>query len=403
MSHSPTHSSSARCAWLPAQQSTPADIRGTFAFQASGFFIADAEVDTLVTRAALDDPFKQNYGYDRSVGVEDMLWGEYVDWLAEVAPEHVAHHISENWWGQKTHRGTKFGDSPPATRVFHPQVSDFFESHMPAELHPSRFIVDRTCDFIRNNADGPFYAHCSPPPIEPGQFPAPLRGNAERGIKRMHEFPDELWRWARANYYGMISNLDSCVGRLLDTLGDLDIRDNTIIVFVSDHGEFVGGCRFLYKGSLIHDDLMKAPLVFSWPKKIRKGQTVDALVQEIDIYPTLLSMIGVPISTGVQGRDLTDLIDGPSESGYDHVFCELDDLPDQHNIDSVAVRTEEWKLNYFVGTQNGMLFNLFDDPGETHNRFDDPSCAEARQKMMALLADSYHAMKDPLPVRLRGA
>lgn len=418
-----------------------------------GWFLADAGLDTPAMRAAVEE--MPNYGFDESVGVEDMLWGYYVDWLAERAPELVTQHVCENWWNGIVRDGVEYGTSPPARRMFHPTVGDFFDSPIPAELHPSRFIVDRSIDFIRRHAEEPFFVHCSfvdphhpfnapqpyasmyspaempiPPQPEFGDLPQRLRGRAGSDITRHNSFPDELWQWARANYFGMVSNLDACIGLLMEELGRLGIRDNTIVIFTSDHGEFVGGHRLLYKGSLIYDDLMRVPLIIDAPELRPHGTVVDELVQEVDIFPTIMSLLGLPIHAGVQGHDLVPLLTGDPRAGatgppwghrpplgrpwsesevadpmhpYEATFCELDDLKDAHYVDSVAVRTREWKLNLFPGSDAGMLFNLSDDPEESHNLFGDPGYANVRQELAEQIVARYHRMKDPLPVRLSGA
>ena len=421
-------------------------------------FLGAAGVDSPWARLAAEDPMKKSYGFDESIGVEDSLWGHWLDWLERESPEYVPHAVAENWGPGRA--GIKYGANPPATRMFHPTVGDFFDSHIPAELSASRYIVDRSIDFIRRNANKPFFVHCSfvdphhpfnapepysrmydpadmvtPRAADREQFPSSLRGKAGEDITRMHGFSDDLWRWARANYYGMVSNIDDCVGRLVTTLDELGLRDNTVIVFIADHGEYVGGHRLLYKGSYLFDDIMRVPFIINGPGV--GGVQVDDLVQEIDVYPTIMSFVGLPIHAGVQGHDLTSLISGrgvhdtsgeqPQRNvppwgelpengvpgaeqpvhmaapGYDRVYCETDDLPDPHYVASVAVRTREWKLNYFPHSGSGMMFNLKDDPEETINLYNDPGYAERQRELTGELLDMYDVMKDPLPHRLTQA
>ena len=416
-------------------------------------FLAAAGVDTPWVRMAAEDQAKKSYGFDESIGVEDSLWGHWLDWIESESPEHVPVAVAENWGPGRA--DTKYGKVPPATRMFHPTVGDFFDSHIPAELSASRFITDRSIDFIKRNAEVPFFVHCSfvdphhpfnapdpysrmydpldmvvPPAADQSQFPTPLRGKAGQDVTRMHGFSDELWCWARANYYGMVSNIDDCVGRLVASLDELGVRENTIIVFIADHGEYVGGHRLLYKGSYLFDDIMRVPFIINGPGVGPDRIVVDDLVQEIDVYPTLMSLSGHPIHPGVQGHDLASLIGGGGQGqdgvppwgelpergipgpeqpvhaaapGYDRVYCEADDLPDPHYVATAAVRTREWKLNYFPHSTTGMMFNLTDDPEETHNLFDDPGYAGRRHELMCELLDMNDVMKDPLPHRLSQA
>ena len=113
-----------------------------------GVFLAPAGVLSAATRAAVEDPFKKHYGFDCRYPVADNNWGHYLEWLTEVSPGHVKHHVAENWG--RPREGVKFGDSPPATRIHHTLVSDFFDSHVPPELHPSCFIVEKAAEFLPN-------------------------------------------------------------------------------------------------------------------------------------------------------------------------------------------------------------------------------------------------------------
>lgn len=433
-------------------------------------FLDAAGIGTPYARLAAEDPHKRGYGFDESVGVEDALWGHYFDWIEKEAPDLLPYAATENWGIGRA--GYTFG-MEPTQRVFLPFVSDLIDSAIPSELSASRFIVNKANDFIRRNADAPFFMHCSfvdphhpfnapapfnrmyrpedmeiPPPEEAGRYPKHFRGSTQEHVDQMHGFPNELWQWARSNYYGMISNIDDCVGRMMATLEELGIRDNTIIIFTADHGEFAGGHRLLYKPPLLFDDIMRTTLIFNWPgaatsgspmdagARLAGGQVIDDLVQEIDIYPTLMSMLGLSVHGGVQGHDLSSLMAGPEGApgrapdepagppwgdppasglpgakppfhtaapAYDRVYCEGDDLPSAQYVASAAVRTKDWKLIYYPHAHDGMMFNLTDDPAETMNLYEDPGYAARRNELTAELLDMYDVMKDPLPHRLTQA
>ena len=389
-------------------------------------FLEPTGILSAATKAASEDPFKQNYGFGTSVGINDNNWGRYLDWLREVAPEHVRHFVSENWG--LPHEGTAFG-RPPAKRLFHTLVSDLFDSHLPAEVHPSVFIVEKTLEFVRENRGQPFFAHVSfVDPHHPFNAPRPYRQmypvdemsvprefdrarcfppglpeGVAKVIEKRATYPPELFQWALANYYGMISHIDWCVGQLLGGLGELDALDNTLIVFVSDHGEYVGDHGLLYKGALLFDGLIRVPLVFTWGDELQSGRRVKAMVQSIDIYPTIMSLVALPIHPGVQGRDLSDVLRGGPEVGYERVTCELDDLPDRQYAAVYAIRSEDWKLTYFPRARTGMLFNLKDDPGELHNLYFDAAHSQVRHELTNDFLDHLYASKDPLPIRLSQA
>ena len=402
-------------------------------------FLAAAGIDTAAMRASGQDPSKRNYGFDVPKGVGDHTWGHYLEWLQHEAPEHVPHHVSENWGLGRG--GVKYGDSPPATRLFQPIVTDFFDSHLPAEVHPSAYIVRETLAFAKANqgsrsrhrSEGPggrpWFAHTSfvdphhpfnaPVPhnrlYAPAEMPVPPRLDREAcfpsglpspvqvRIDRMAQAGDDLWQWALANYYGMVSHIDWCIGMLLDGLAAQGQLDNTLIVFIADHGEYVGDHRLLYKGSLLFDGIMRVPLIVTWGDRLQAGRRVRSLVQEIDVYPTVMSLVGLPIHAGVQGKDLSPMLTGAAEFGYDRVACELDLLPDPQYQPSQAIRSRQWKLDYFPVARTGLLFNLEDDPGETRNLFHDPGCAAVREELLRDLIQHLYESKDPLPIRLSQA
>jgi arylsulfatase len=183
----------------------------------------------------------------------------------------------------------------------------------------------------------------------------------------------------------------------------LGLLDETLFVFTADHGEYVGDHRLLYKGSLLFDGIIRVPLVFAWGLRLRPGRRVGAMVQQIDVYPTLMSLLGLPIHAGVQGKDLSGTLRGGPEVGYDRVTCELDLLPDVQYQPSHAIRSREWKLDYFPVARTGLLFNLLDDPAETRNLFSEPSCAAVREGLLRDLLEHLYVTKDPLPIRLSQA
>ena len=201
----------------------------------------------------------------------------------------------------------------------------------------------------------------------------------------------------------MISHIDWCVGKLLDGLDELGLTDDTLIIFISDHGEHAGDHRLLYKGSLLFDGLMRVPFIISQGSRLRRGRRIRAIVQNVDVYPTVMSVVGLPIHAGVQGKDLSEMLTGGEEAGYDRVFCELDELPDKTYAPTWAVRDERWKLITYPVARTGMLFDLDDDPGEIRNLYFSSDHAEVRKGLMKDLVEHLYTTKDPLPIRLSQA
>src|SRR5690606_34830552 len=105
-------------------------------------------------------------------------------------------------------------------------------------------------------------------------------------------------------YYAMVANLDANVGRLLEAVDDLGLRENTIFVFTSDHGEMFGAQGRRAK-NIFYEEAVRVPLIMRWPGHIPAGSTSDVCLNTPDIMPTLLSLLGLPIPDEVEGMDLS--------------------------------------------------------------------------------------------------
>ena len=187
-------------------------------------------------------------------------------------------------------------------------------------------------------------------------------------------------------YYGMISENDKYIGTILDELERAGLRDRTIVVFNADHGEMLGDHGLLFKGSYMYDGVVKVPLIIRAPGKLPPGKRVDSLVEEVDLMPTLLNLLGVAAPLGVQGQSLM----GKAKQA---VFSEFPTIR--------MARTSEWKLVHYTKANYGELYHLSEDPYELDNLHADPKYANARADMEALLFDWLAGSQDPklAPVR----
>jgi arylsulfatase len=140
---------------------------------------------------------------------------------------------------------------------------------------------------------------------DPAKLPEPVRN--EREIEGMPEYMkkefqegrfkelNENWRELRAGYYGEISFIDDNIGRLLQTLDELDIRENTLVIFISDHGDLLGDHWLWYKGKPHYTASIKVPFIINWPGHIKEGKVVDGIVQQTDVFPTVSELLGLDI------------------------------------------------------------------------------------------------------------
>jgi arylsulfatase A-like enzyme len=178
-------------------------------------------------------------------------------------------------------------------------------------------------------------------------------------------FEEDVLGASKDLYYGEVAYLDRQVGRLLDFLRSRNLLDNTLVVLVADHGESLGehGVSFRHVG--LHDTTTHVPMMIRWPGRDRTGRPIHGLVQTIDLFPTLLTALELPIPPQ-DGEDLKKLT-GEGRTGRRAVFAE------HAGRLGLMVRTADWK--YILSSGNTRFFpdgaSLFDlraDPGENVNR-----------------------------------
>jgi arylsulfatase A-like enzyme len=199
--------------------------------------------------------------------------------------------------------------------------------------------------------------------------------------------PDEIRRQLH-EYYAVISGLDYNVGRLLETVKQLGLADNTIIVYASDNGLALGSHGLMGKQNL-YEHSARVPLIMAGPG-IPHGST-DALVYLMDIFPTICEMTGAALPPGLDGKSFKPVIDGKAKSVRDSVFMVYRDV-------QRGIRDGRWKLIRYPKINLTQLFDLQADPDELKNLADDPAQAERVQKMMGRLADSQKHYGDGAPL-----
>ncbi len=189
-------------------------------------------------------------------------------------------------------------------------------------------------------------------------------------------------------YYAVISGLDYHLGRLLAALQELNLTENTIILFASDNGLAVGSHGLMGKQNL-YEAGAKVPLVVSGPG-IRKGQT-DALVYLLDIFPTVCDLVDAPVPAGLDGRSLKPVIDGKAGGVRDTLFLAYGEC-------QRAIRDDRWKLIRYPQIDKTQLFDLREDPYELRDRAADPDQTGRINRMMAELSKWQKQLGDKTPL-----
>lgn len=211
----------------------------------------------------------------------------------------------------------------------------------------------------------------------------PLRANVPP-----EQAPRERARRFTAGYYGLVSSIDDCLGRILRSLDESGCAEDTLLVFVSDHGEMAGE-HGLYGKKTYYEAAMRVPLLMRYPRGFPGGRRVEALADpSVDLMPTLLDAAGVATPATVQGTSLWPLLTGRAEAGREAVFYEVcleREGPERFPVPERGVRTREW---LYVRTPEGpkALFDLRADPLELRDRSGDPTLAPERARLEAMLA-----------------
>ena len=390
-----------------------------------------------------DGPY---YGFDHvrmtlAHGPKSLDCGHYGLWLDDEHP------------GQRElfSQDAAVGDTDPEYNSW--------RSAAPVELHSSTWVADRTVEFVEAHAaERPFFGWVGipdphfpyDPPAEyaerydPGEIDLPVDpegtvwGADPPKYVRYHleekygvdwrEIPVEKQREIVAHYWAMVDLLDDQVGRILDALEAEGVADETVVVFTSDHGDWLGDHGLFQKGVPHTRELTRVPWIVRWPGVAVPGRRVSAPTSHVDVVPTLLDAAGVEVPYGVQGASLRPVLTGDADSlrsfalvehrheAYreDHPLVERGDdggVPEmsatQDNLinwgeEDIHVKTvyaDGCRCSYVTGaeTEWGELFDHEADPDESDNLwFEDD---RLRCTMLSHLVEALIHADDPLPER----
>lgn len=218
----------------------------------------------------------------------------------------------------------------------------------------------------------------------PGGTPQSRKVREE--YSRMPLLTDGQLREVIANYYGMISLVDHQVGRILSALDEANLSENTLVVFTSDHGEFLGDHGLMLKGPMHYEGLLRVGLIVRGPGVMR-GQQVHEPVSTLDLAATFGDFGQADIRTAVHSTSLRPLLTGQPSHRQGHAFSEWRLGPSRCGValDLRTVRTRTAKLTVELTTGTGEMYDLDADPHECLNIFDDPSSRGLREELIQRL------------------
>ena len=328
-------------------------------------------------------------------------YNSYGSWLQENHPEFYAELVE---------KGRKVGN-------------------IPAECHFTYWAAEETIDFIENRrSNGPFFCMMSVvDPHDPySDYPVEAlsgidkdmipRAAAEKdeahrksaAVERAHNHsylggyhnytPNEI-RQMQIGYYASIAFLDQQVGRVLDALDREGLKENTLVVFLSDHGDMLGDHELFAKGPFFYDPSVKVPFMMRFPGVVPEGTVVEQLVQPHDLGATFLSLAGyAERETDALMPGLVNLLSALKEENMyrDYAVClyRNTSISDEKiyfdpPIHATMLRTEAWKLTVYhhpnraVNPADGELYDMISDPGETMNLWDNPEHSAVRQELIS--------------------
>jgi arylsulfatase A-like enzyme len=187
--------------------------------------------------------------------------------------------------------------------------------------------------------------------------------------------------------------VDDNVGRVLDWLDAHQLSRNTLVIYTSDQGFFLGE-HGMYDKRFMYEESIRMPLLMRWPGHIQKQRTNQRLVVNTDFAPTFLELAGVPVPSDIQGRSLVPILMGqqPPEWRKSFYYRYYHD-PGHHNTRAhLGVRTDRYKLIHFWKKDQWECYDLLKDPNELHNLYDDPKS----QKIVAELKVELARLKTEL-------
>jgi arylsulfatase A-like enzyme len=192
----------------------------------------------------------------------------------------------------------------------------------------------------------------------------------------------------------MISLIDHNVGRIMAELHRLGIADNTIVIYASDHGDWLGDHGLLLKGPMPYEGLLRVPLVMRGPG-VPAGQVIDDPVSTLDLGATFLDAAGVERPAHWHSRSLLPVLEGEERREFALNEWDLNASRCGVELKLRTVRTRTHKLTQELGSGAGELYDLAADPHELDNRYDDPAMAGIRSRLEAMIASRPDDALDP--------
>jgi arylsulfatase A-like enzyme len=310
-------------------------------------------------------------------------------------------------------------------------IARFFDNRrqctwdLPRELHSSVFVSEKSVEFIQTHADQrsdqPFFMWTSFPdphaphvvqqsydtiynpdemalkPYREGELdskPAVYKTVFENGgrghpnIKSAKEESQSYWRKKIAIHHGMMTLMDEEIGKIIQKLKQCGMYENTIIIFTSDHGDYLGNHGFWSKGFASYEEVFNVSCIVKNVGQKNSGARTNALFSLVDIAPTVLCAAGVKIPSDMQGVNQQSVLYGEETTARNHALIENRE-DQQGNFYQKIFVTDQYKIVYYHGQTDGELYDLHKDPDQYVNLWDDAAHSPIKQGLLDRMLNAY--------------
>ena len=293
----------------------------------------------------------------------------------------------------------KWHDNAPPAR--------FQELEIDRHMHLNfDLFVDLTADFPGNEQVGRFdkSAWNNLKRMSPAQTKAwrDAYGPKDAEFNRLNPQADDLVRWKyqryAKNYLRCVKGVDESVGKLMATLDQMNLDDNTVVIYSSDQGFYIGDHGW-YDKRWMYEESLKMPFICKWPGVTKPGSRVKELIQNLDYAETFIEMAGAEIPADMQGKSLVPLLKGEKPDDWrKSIYYHYYEYPSVHMVPRhYGVRTEQYKLIYFYQFDEWEFYDLKADPDELQNEYENETYAEqiaVCKKELARLRKHYDDQSD---------
>jgi arylsulfatase A-like enzyme len=374
--------------------------------------------------------FNNGHFYLRLVpGGEDMRFEKVEGGKGEDAPQHGFTTFAGGWKDYRTYLKSmglsRLVDEFPLVGNHYGIPSTTEERHqhslIPEAHHMEAFFAKNAVRFIKNRRGksrpfgmvlsffGPHLPVAPPRPwdtmfsIEQIELPAnhddPLEGKPKSLSENQRCFVRGQWREEQFKDYfrrflGYSAYIDSQIGRVLNALRDSGLEENTVVVFLADHGDMLAAHGCIFKIGTAYRELLRVPLLIRAPGVTPEGTVADGAVSSVDVLPTLLDLLDLPKPEGLDGATFVETLKRPERPGRGRVFSHWGPR-------SFVLVEGEWKFQLHWKEEMDELYNLKEDPGEMLNLAADSRHGSIVKKMRSAILEWLRLSSHPYAAVIR--